>query len=163
MVLRNREKQPTISSVVVQYVQFHADDAEQNSFALLAVVGQDTRKFANLPAQFMPIIGALRRLHRLGVVHGDARLPNIVYCGARGWMWIDMNVPFHLSSSGFLSDWWCLLKDICCIAPSFNVSSIVESDLSQLYEFDAAGSFLRVVEAAFDAFESRLAALLQPS
>ena len=141
-------------------IDFHSDDAGQNSCALLAIVGEGTREFSHLPAQFMSIIGALRRLHRLGVVHGDARLPNIVYCGAQGWLWIDMNVPFVISSSGFFLDWWCLLKDIGRITP-FELLSIAESDLLRLYQFDAAGSFICINETAFDAFETRLALLFQ--
>ena len=156
---------PGIVSVVVPYLRFQFDDSESNAWALLSIVGQGFREFADLRAQLMPIFRALVRLHTLGVVHGDARLPNIVYCAAQGWMWIDMDVPFVVSSTRFFADWYCLLNDIQRVkipsVPLIDFSSIAESALSALYVFDDLGTFVTINEAACDSFLARLTALLE--
>ena len=143
------------------YLRFDVDDSESNAWALLSIVGLGYREFRDLRAQLMPIFRALVRLHTLGVVHGDARLPNIVYCAAQGWMWIDMDAPFVMLSTKFFADWFCLLNDIQRVMPPIDFSSISESDLSALYMFDDNHAMVTINEAACESFLARLAALLE--
>jgi hypothetical protein len=58
------------------------------SFAVLARVGSAVPLPTHAP-HLVPIFRALDTLHRIGVVHGDARLPNLILVDQR-LMWIDL-------------------------------------------------------------------------
>ncbi len=146
---------------MVPLIKFDADATEQNARVLLGVVGKRVADFRDLRSQLLLILQALWRLHRLGVVHGDARLPNIVYCGGRGWMWIDLRVPFRATRDLLVGDWTTLLDSITRAMFGMDFRSVSEADVQALYTFDATGAMCGVDEAAYQALELRLVSIIQ--
>ena len=122
-----RQDIPTIDKNIVAIHEFGESDDGTCAWAVLGEVGQRISEFAHLHLQIPAIIQALYALHGVGVVHGDARLPNIVFCGRSGWKWIDLRHS-RATVGTFVKDWLSLLSSI---SSRFGVdlSCITESSL----------------------------------
>jgi len=55
---------------------------------VIAAPCREGRHFAKTPAEFVPIIGKLKKLHESGFVHGDMRGFNAVFPSAQDQGWL---------------------------------------------------------------------------
>ena len=129
-----RKDIPTLDKTIVAINEFGETDDGSCAWAVLGEVGQRISEFKHLHNQIPAIIQALYDLHGLGIVHGDARLPNIVYCGSDGWKWIDLRHS-RANVGTFVKDWLSLLSSI---SSRFGVdlSCITESSLIAMCSAD---------------------------
>ncbi len=107
--------------------EFGESDDRSCAWAVLGEVGRRVSELAQVHLHISAIIQALYDLHGLGVVHGDARLSNIVFCGRSGWKWTGLR-RWRATVVNFVKDWLSLLSSI---SSQFGVdlSCITESSL----------------------------------
>jgi hypothetical protein len=131
--LRIRGRIPAIDNLIVPVCAFNESDDRLSAWAMLGRVGQRLIEFSKPSEHVSAIVQALFKLHALGIAHGDARLPNIVYCGRDGWLWIDLRHSARTSVSGFVADWKSLLSSL---GRTFDVdaSCISQSRLEDMFE-----------------------------
>ena len=117
-----------LSELVIPATGFGKLNDGSAAWLVLAEVGQSAYSTDRIPnahfesrmrKQIDAIFDQLAALHSLGIAHGDARLPNILYCrsgsGDRSgvWKWIDMRRPAgKLWSKYFSEDWLSLSQSI---------------------------------------------------
>ncbi len=130
--------------------EFDSSDDRLYAWAVLGEVGQRVSELTHLHGQIQAIVQALYALHRLGVVHGDARLPNIVHCGGSGWKWIDLRY-FRATVGTFVNDWLSLSRSI---SSRFGVdlSCITESSLIAMC---SAGFRQHAPNSPYSSYEGR--------
>jgi hypothetical protein len=109
--------------VVAHLEVFRSDDI---GGLLLAEVGRSITRSEckNSITVLSAVFSAMRDLHALGIIHGDARLANIVVCGRSDdsaavqarhstFKWIDL----RWSIGSAKTDWLCLLHSVLAIDP----------------------------------------------
>ena len=112
-----RSKYPSIVDLVIPVIECAVPKDHSFSWVALAEVGKSAYggefTVRDIFGQIPKFIDRLAALHSLGVVHGDARLPNILYCTPGVWKWIDMRrTSGSLSTQNFVDDWESLVKSI---------------------------------------------------
>jgi hypothetical protein len=99
------------------------------AFAVLDRVGVAVRSPTG-ESEIVQILHALDALHRIGVIHGDPRLPNLVWVDGR-LLWIDLSHAAYNSTPELRRrDWYWLTKSIT----EFHLKNVPESTLHSLID-----------------------------
>jgi len=88
---------------------------------------------SNCQAVLFEVLGALVQLHQLGVVHGDARLENLVRVDGGRLVWIDFR-ECQLEATQELQRWWDLRTCLDSFSRHYRRSLSHEVDLGGLQE-----------------------------